>query len=234
MLYLFDIDGTLLLAGGAGSAAINRVFADRYGLPDAMADIRPAGKTDPLIITEIFVDRLGRDPASGEVEAVLAEYVPYLAEELPRTPRFRMMPSVIECLDFLAARDDAVLGLATGNIKDGARLKLERLGLWQRFVVGGFGDDAAERTALVRCAIDRASDHLGRPLGGDEIVIVGDTPRDVVAARACGVLAIAVATGPIGADQLAASRPDALFTTLAELPAWHAARHDGAGFRAAE
>ena len=221
MLYLFDIDGTILLAGGAGSKAINRVFVERYDVAGAMDDIRPGGKTDPGIITEIFINRLGRNPRPGEVAAVLAAYVPYMRIEVGRAERFRMMPHVVATIDFLDAEPDVLLGLATGNIRASSRIKLEHLGLWHRFAIGGFGDDSDERAGLVQHAIDRANTHAGAPFPRDQIVVVGDTPRDVEAARACGVRAITVATGPTPRDRLLASSPDAALDTLAELPAWH-------------
>jgi phosphoglycolate phosphatase len=221
VLYLFDIDGTILLAGGAGSKAINRVFSERYALEDAMADIRPGGKTDPGIITEIFQSRIGRAPRPGEVEAVLAAYVPYMRTEVGRAVRFRMMPHVVATIYFLDAQPEVLLGLATGNIRASSQIKLEHLGLWHRFAIGGFGDDCAERAGLVQHAIDRANAHAGITYAPDKIVVVGDTPRDVEAARACGVRAVTVATGPTPSDRLLASHPDAALDTLAELPAWH-------------
>ncbi len=227
MLYLFDIDGTILLAGGAGSKAINRVFVERYDLQAAMADIRPGGKTDPGIITEIFVNRLHRDPNPGEVDAVLSAYVPYMRIEVARAERFRMMPHVVATIDFLEAQPQVLLGLATGNIRASSQIKLEHIGLWHRFAIGGFGDDCEERAGLVQHAIDQANAHAGVAFPADEIVVVGDTPRDVDAARACGVRAVTVATGPTPRDQLRASRPDAALDTLAELPAWHRGHSPG-------
>jgi phosphoglycolate phosphatase len=224
VLYLFDIDGTLLLSGGAGASALNRVFAELYGVAGAMNAVSPAGKTDPGIVAEVFSTRLRRDPSPEEVERVLDAYIPVLREEVARTESFRMMPYVVETLDFLQRRDDVLLGLATGNVRGGARVKLEHVGLWRRFAVGGFGDDCPDRAGLVERAIERAQAHAGRELPRSSVVVVGDTPRDVAAARLCGIRAIAVATGPAGHRALEESRPDALFDTLAELPAWHLAR----------
>ncbi|WP_428266624.1 HAD family hydrolase [Haliangium sp.] len=224
MLYLFDIDGTLLLSGGAGSAALDAVFAERYGIDGAMDAVSPGGKTDPVILTEIFESRLGRRPTEAEIEAVLVAYVPHLIAAVTRSTGYRLMPAVHETLDFLGDQDGVVLALATGNIRRAAQAKLDRAGLWERFAVGGFGDDSADRAVLVQHAIERGRRHAGVAYSEAEIVVVGDTVRDIEAARACGVRVVAVATGSVPAEALAAEAPDAVFETLAELPAWHRAQ----------
>lgn len=224
LLYLFDIDGTLLLAGGAGSKALNRVFAERHGIDGAMDRVLPGGKTDPGIVAEMFLNTLGRKPTSDEIEEILTAYVPALHEEISRAARFRLMPSVVETLAFLEQQADVLLGLATGNIQRGARAKLEHAGLWHRFTAGGFGDDAADRPGLVELAIERACHHAGEEIPRARIVVVGDTPLDVVAARSCGVRALTVATGPADRAALEACEPEAVLDTLAELPAWHEAQ----------
>jgi phosphoglycolate phosphatase-like HAD superfamily hydrolase len=218
MLYLFDIDGTLLLSGGAGSRALDRTFADLFGLAGAMDQMNPGGKTDPMIIEEVFTTRLGRAPEAAEIDLVLERYLPALRVELARSERFRLMPHVVEALDYLA--HTVVLGLATGNVRDAAQAKLERAGLWQRFAFGGYGCDHRHRERLVARAIERAG---GAALDPRCVVVVGDTPMDIAAARACGVRALAVATGTAPMHELAACQPDGLLATLAELPAWHQA-----------
>jgi len=224
LLYLFDIDGTLLLSGGAGARALNRLFAERHRVDGAMDHVHPGGKTDPGIVVEIFLNTLGREPTVLEVEEILTDYVPLLREEVARAERFRLMPAVVETLDFLGQQEGVLLALATGNIRGGARAKLEHADLWSRFATGGFGDDASDRPGLVEQAIQRACSHAGQPIPRDKIVVVGDTPLDVAAARACGVRVITVATGPADRASLEAANPDAVLDTLAELPAWHRGR----------
>lgn len=223
ILYLFDIDGTLLLTGGAGAAALNQVFERRYGVRGAMNHVMAGGKTDPVILAEIFDAHMARSPTIEEIGAILDEYVPLLAAELTRSTGFRLMPAVLETLDFLAAQREVTVALATGNVRGGARAKLERAGLWERFPLGGFGDDSADRGELVRRAIERGCHHAGCEFEPDRVVVVGDTPRDVSAARACGVRAVAVATGFVDRATLEATGADAVFNTLLELPAWHLA-----------
>ncbi|HEU5057820.1 MAG TPA: HAD family hydrolase [Kofleriaceae bacterium] len=219
MLYLFDIDGTLLLSGGAGARALEGAFAARYGLAGAMEGVQLGGKTDPNIVEEVFLARLGRRPSQMEIDDILDLYLPRLRAELAAATRFHLMPSVVETLDHLAGLPGVRLGLATGNIRAGAQAKLERGGLWHRFELGGFACDHRDRDRLVARAIERAGG-----VSPDEVVVVGDTPFDVAAARACGARVLAVATGSVGKGALAACQPDAVFDTLAELPAWHAAQ----------
>ena len=221
ILYLFDIDGTLLLSGGAGSIALDQVFERRYGLRGAMNQVNPGGKTDPMILAEVFEQHLARQPASDEIDAILADYVPCLRDALARATRFRLMPAVVEILDFLAEQPGVCLGLATGNIQAGAQAKLEHAGLWQRFAVGGFGDDSPDRAALVERAIARGEEHVGCTIAREHVIVVGDTWRDVQAAKACQARAVAVATGSTTRADLVACHPDVVFDTLAELPAWH-------------
>ncbi|MCG8419255.1 MAG: haloacid dehalogenase-like hydrolase [Proteobacteria bacterium] len=221
ILYLFDIDGTLLLSGGAGAQALDQVLERRYGIRGAMASISPAGKTDLLILGEIFARHLDRAPEPGEVTTILAEYVPCLRATLAAATRFRLMPAVVEILDFLAGEPGVHLGVATGNSEGGARAKLEHAGLWHRFALGGYGDDVSDRAVLVERAIERGHRHIGRSIARERIVVIGDTLRDVRAARACGVRAVAVATGSVDRATLENSNADAVFDTLAELPAWH-------------
>jgi phosphoglycolate phosphatase-like HAD superfamily hydrolase len=224
MLYLFDIDGTILLTGGAGSRAINDIFARRYQVSDAMRDVRPGGKTDPIILAEAFSNALGREPTPEELAAFLEEYVPLLEAEIAASANFRTMPHAHECLAFLRGCGDVTLGIATGNVKGAARAKLDHIGLWETFAVGGYGCDHAERSQLVARAIERARAHARREFAAHEIVVVGDTTRDIEAARACGVQVIAVATGSNTQGELTAAGADLVMDSLAELPAWHAAQ----------
>lgn len=223
MLYLFDIDGTLLLTGGAGALAFDQAFESLYGLIRVMERIDPAGKTDLLILAEIFTHHLGRAPEPDEITRILATYVPLLQQAVARSAGYRLMPAVVETLDFLAACG-AHLALATGNARDAARVKLDRAGLWERFPVGGFGDDHEDRTVLVQHAIERGRTHAGRHFDLEQIAVVGDTPRDIHAAHACGIIAVGVATGSVSRAALEAAGADVVFDTLAELPAWHRSR----------
>jgi phosphoglycolate phosphatase-like HAD superfamily hydrolase len=224
-LYLLDIDGTLLLSGGAGARALNRVFAERYGWAGAMDDIHPNGMTDPAIVELIFAKRGQPPPSAPLVDGLLAAYAEALVEEVAQSPRYRLMPAARELVEALRARG-APMGLATGNTLAGARVKLSRGELWQPFVdagagqaLGGFGSDSKLRAELVAVAIARAERAYGRRFAGHEVVVVGDTPHDVTAARAVGAYAIAVATGGHSEAELAACAPDEVLPDLTPLVA---------------
>jgi phosphoglycolate phosphatase len=222
VLYLFDIDGTLLHAHYSGRHAFDAVLAERHGLVDASNGIRYGGKTDPAIVDEIFEARLGRRATREEHAAFVDAYIPRLRALLD-AHGVEVLAGVVEALEFLAAKPAAVrLGVATGNIRQGADAKLAAGKLARWFSFGGFGCDSPVRAELVARAIERGRE------GHDvrEVVVVGDTIHDISAARACGATVIAVATGSDPADKLA--HADAVFASMAELPAWHAKRFDAA------
>ena len=218
ILYLFDIDGTLLRADGAGARAFETVLASMFGITDGWRGVRFGGKTDPQILDEILILCRGAPATADERARFMAAYLPRLEAELADSPGFRVLPGVIAALDWLAGRADVVLGIATGNIAEGARAKLTRAGLAERFRVGGYGSDASDRAELVSHAIAR-----GRAAGAQrEVVVVGDTIHDIAAARACGAVAAAVATGADERDALVEA--DVVWDALDELPAWHTRR----------
>src|SRR5262245_370001 len=176
MLVLFDIDGTLILTAGAGVRALDRACFELLGVEKGMSGVKADGKTDPIIIGEIFQSRVGRSATPQEIDAVLDRYIPYLAEEVAAT-RYTVMPGVEQALALLEGAG-ATVGLATGNIRRGAQIKLERGDLWRRFPFGGYACDSADRTELVAHGIARGHAHAGRPFARAETWVIGDTPRD--------------------------------------------------------
>ena len=216
MLVLYDIDGTLLSAGGAGSRALDRTFLSLFKLANAMRNISCGGKTDPLIIDEVIQTTLSRPATASEIEQVIATYEVHLAEEVAASPGYRVLPAAMESIGYLRGKG-AAIGLATGNTENGARIKLERANLWREFGFGGYGSDSAHRGELVQRAIERGIAAAGRHFTNDDIWVIGDTIRDIAAARHCGVRVIAVATGSDSAEVLSDARPDALISSLAEL-----------------
>ena len=170
--------------------------------------------TDPLILHSAFHQHAGRQPTAAESDQIFASYIQYLQDEVA-VGLYHVKPAVPETLEFLEARGECI-GLATGNLEAGARIKLQRGDLWRRFPFGGFGSDAADRAELVRVAIRRGEARLGRSLGREEVVVIGDTPRDVAAAHAAGAQAVAVATGGHSLDELRACGAEKVYPTLAE------------------
>jgi phosphoglycolate phosphatase-like HAD superfamily hydrolase len=209
-LMLWDIDLTLIRTGGAGIRGLNRAFSEVLGWPDAMAHVAPQGKTDPAIIREVCVRHGLRADSeiAATVQAILGLYVGHLRDEVDRTDAYEILPGIVEVLNSIADRPDVVQGLATGNIEEGARIKLERGSLNPYFQFGGFGGVSERRTDVVVEAARRARDFAGHAFDPDDTFVIGDTPNDVVAGREAGFRTVAVATGGYSADQLAAAGPD--------------------------
>lgn len=215
-ILLFDIDGTLVTTGGVGHRALERAFEQVYGRSDAFAHTRFDGMTDRAIVRR-GLEAIGRTPTEAAIDAALPVYLEVLAEEVARADprRYRVHPGMTEAVDAALQRGMAV-GLGTGNIKEGARLKLARVGLYERFAFGGFGCDHEDRTELVRRGALRGAQALGLPLEQCRVVVIGDTPKDVTAAMGIGAECIGVGTGSFSPAQLLACGAAHAFVTLAE------------------
>jgi phosphoglycolate phosphatase len=207
-LILFDIDGTLLTARGAPRRAFERALIEVYGTAGPIATHGFDGKTDPQIARELLeLAGLG----AGTIEAGFARlWAAYLRElerafEAPDHATV-VLPGVHELLAELDQRaEELLLGLLTGNIDGGARLKLASARIAVEFRIGAFGSDAERRDALPALAVQRAHALTGRSFRGDEVVVIGDTPHDVTCGRSIGVRAVGVATGSYDRSALAAA-----------------------------
>jgi phosphoglycolate phosphatase len=227
-LILFDIDGTLVLTGGAGIRAMNRACEEIVGHPQGLEGIPVAGRTDRIILSDVLA-RAGHSLDDGLLDLLRDRYIEQLRAEIEQPGRLQsfeslgsrggvkaVMPGMRELLDILSRRDDVFLGLLTGNFREGARIKLEHFGLWDYFRCGAFGDDSADRNELVPFALTRARD-CGLPeIDPSRILVVGDTPHDVACARAVGAIPVAVATGGFTVDQLRNSGADIVYQDLAD------------------
>lgn len=221
-LVLFDIDGTLLLTAGAGRRAITMALSEHVGDGHAFTSVRFDGKTDPQIVTELLAVAGHAPPHEAErIEALCRRYVALLEHELASPEGSTvLMPGVRPLLARLAAEPGVLLGLLTGNVQEGAALKLRSGGLDPaQFVVGAFGSDSAHRPDLPAVAARRAHAVLGHEPSGDTVVIIGDTPADIDCGRGIGARAIAVATGAYSVEELATHRPHAVFADLADTDA---------------
>jgi len=215
-LVLFDIDGTLLSSEGLGRASMQRALAEVFGSP-GNPSYRYDGKTDKQIIRDVM--RLeGHSDAhiDSRMETLIALYLEGLRAGV-KSGRFNVRPlaGVVEILDELEKRDDIVLGLLTGNIEPGARIKLTAAGINpDRFRVNAFGSDHEHRPELPAIAQRRASETLGLDIAGDRLVVIGDTPADIECGRSLGARAIGVASGHYTVEQLETHKPYAALPSL--------------------
>jgi phosphoglycolate phosphatase-like HAD superfamily hydrolase len=220
-LVLFDIDGTLVLTGGAGVRAMDRALEEAFGRTPGLDGIPVAGRTDWAILADA-VQRHEQTLDTRLLEDLRDRYVRYLAEEIqhPGTGRKAVMPGIREILDALDTRRDVLVGLLTGNFEAGARVKLGHFDLWRYFRCGAFGDDAADRNALVPFAVRRA-EACGLPaISPHDVIVVGDTPADVACAHAGAAVAVAVATGSSSMDELRTAGADHVFPDLGDTDAF--------------
>jgi phosphoglycolate phosphatase len=223
-LFLFDVDGTLVTARGAGRAAIGRALEATFGIAGALDAYDFRGKTDPRIVWDLMREAGVPDAdIAGGIEACFAAYVRELEALIGDGVRVQVMPGIGAVVRALAARDDALVGLLTGNIEAGARVKLSPTGLLPLFRVGAFGSDDIDRRRLPAIACERARAIAGLAFSFDRVTIIGDTPLDVDCARACGAVAVAVATGQHAAHELSACGPDLLFPDFSDVEATVAA-----------
>jgi phosphoglycolate phosphatase-like HAD superfamily hydrolase len=204
-LLLFDVDQTLISTGGAGIRALNRAFQKLYAVENAMEGILPHGKTDPGIIREILHSHPVPSLTDGfptSMTAIMESYLEFLDSEIDSTSSYKILPGIEGILNSLSSRSDIAIGLATGNVEAGARIKLERGNLNRYFPFGGFGSDSENRTELVRQGAERASAYMECRPTPDDVFVIGDTPRDIVAGREAGFLTVGVATGKYSKAEL--------------------------------
>jgi len=246
-LALFDIDCTLIDGHGAGGRAIMRAIKDVYGVEGELGDYSFHGRTDPGIVRDLaglwgagdpdalvgryegetqpqvvhdLAVRLGTpdDLMDALVDQCVARYVELIAEEVGKV-RIEVLTGVKELVTALAADQRVLVGLLTGNVEEGARIKLSPTGLCSLFQVAAYGSDSALRAELPPVAVARAQKLTGRHFAGKEITVIGDTPADIECGAGLGVKTIAVATGRHSLDELAAHAPDYLFADMSD---WHA------------
>lgn len=216
---LFDIDGTLLVTGGAGAVAWQRAFRELHGIDANIEEHTHAGMTDPEIAAIVFREVIGRDGDEAERAAAIAGYLSHLEDAVNESGGYRVMPGIEALLPRLAG-EGVLLGLVTGNIEAAAQIKLARAGLNRFFAFGGYGSDSSDRTELTRRAVERGGVVAGSPLDLEATFAVGDTPRDVKAGHGAGIRVVGVATGSYAVEQLREAGADwSLATVEDDFPA---------------
>lgn len=211
---LFDIDGTLIHTGGAGLSALREAMRQEFGVAEP-SDVPVSGRTDRGIARNLFQ---AHDLADTEHNWTRFRdaYLGHLRAQLPQKIG-RVLPGVTELLSQLAGRSDVLVGLLTGNVREGARLKLEHFSLFHHFRFGGFGDHHADRDAVAAEAVSAGRSHWGdQPWPGERVWVIGDTPLDISCARAIGARVMAVGTGSFSCDVLADFQPDLTCESLAD------------------
>lgn len=211
---LFDIDGTLVSSGGAGKAAMEAALLSAFGVRHGTEGVPFSGRTDRAILRELFAKN-GLEETPANRERFLTEYLQHLPATLTTHPG-RVLPGIAALLEQLQRHGAVLLGLLTGNIQHGARIKLGHFGLIDHFALGGFGDLHHERDDVAREALGLVERHLRQPARAERLWVIGDTPLDIRCARAIGAQVVAVATGVHGLDELAASEPDLLLADFAD------------------
>ncbi|MEE8349470.1 MAG: HAD family hydrolase [Acidobacteriota bacterium] len=213
---LFDIDGTLIDSAGAGGRALRSALAEHYSFTDGTDGVRFDGKTDPQIVREIL-SRHGSEELYSEEEMprFFSLYLSFLREELSAGENFQVLSGVRELVGVLDRDENFLMGLATGNIQEGAQLKLDRAGLSTLFPFGGFGSDSEDRTELTRTAVRRAHDRAHGQV--EKVFIIGDTPRDIIHGKEAGATTVAVASGNYSLESLQGYKPDLAIKSLSPI-----------------
>jgi phosphoglycolate phosphatase len=197
---LWDIDGTLLVTGGAGAVAWQRAFEEQWEVEANIEEHTQAGMTDPEIAAIVFREVIGREGSDEERARAIAGYLAHLEDAVNESSGYRIMPGIEQALPRLAERG-VLQGIVTGNIEAAAQIKLARGNLNRFFQFGGYGSDSSDRTEVTRKALERGAGVLGSRLDPAEAISVGDTPRDVSAGHGAGIRVVGVATGAYSVDQ---------------------------------
>jgi phosphoglycolate phosphatase-like HAD superfamily hydrolase len=223
-LALFDIDGTLVHTGRAGSGAFGKTAASVFRVPESVDQINFGGRTDPSLVRELF--HLNDIPATpGNFHRFFESYVFWL-DHLVTNTHGGICPGVAEFIrDLRALPEPPMLGLLTGNIRLGAEIKLRRYGLWELFETGGFADDSEDRNHIAAAAFERGRRVLDRNLRPEEILVVGDTLHDVRCGKFIGAKVLAVATGRTPLEELKNHKPDWAVEDLTRISAGEIISH---------
>jgi phosphoglycolate phosphatase len=212
---LFDIDGTLIISGGAGAASWRMAFDELYGIPAEIGEFTDTGMTDPDVGRQTFVAVLHRQPSRVEFAKLLERRLHYLYETVADSTSYRVLDGVEELLPQLLA-EGYLLGVVTGNLEAAAHIKMHRAKLNRYFSFGGYGSDSTDRGELTRIALSRAALVYGEDVDPHQCLVIGDTPHDAEGAHAAGIACVGVASHNFDADQLKAGGADYVIASLTE------------------
>lgn len=210
---LFDIDGTLISTGGAGGVAWGRALEELHGKFVDITEVTESGMVDTEVGTTALKSVLGREPTKRELAAAMGRYLKHLPATVAESDGYEVMPGVEPLLERLV-EEGYLVGLTTGNVEAAAHMKLARANLNRYFSFGGYGSDATDRVGLTKAGVQRAKLVSGGAVEAGECISVGDTPRDVSAARGAGIRVVSVATGNFPLAELEAAEPDWALATV--------------------
>ncbi|WP_111719810.1 HAD family hydrolase [Homoserinimonas sp. OAct 916] len=212
---LFDIDETLVHTGGAGARSWTWAFNQLYGIEADIGEHSSAGETDPQVGRATFEAVLGREPSNDELAKLYSKYLWHLSDEIWASKGYKVLEGVAGLLPRLAD-SGVILGVISGAMEGAARMKMDPGKLNRFFVFGAYGSDSPDRTEITHLAAGKAARLHGHSLTKEDVFVVGDTPRDIEAARAAGVTAIGVASGHYSVDELREAEPDHVLTSLSD------------------
>ncbi len=222
-IILFDIDGTLIKAGGAGARALNHAVRAMTGHPEACKSFQLQGATDKTNFELAFKAGAGRKPTRKETAALTLKYVDRLPAEVRasvKAKKYKKVKGVEKLLVKLSRRKDVLVGLGTGNLKDGALIKLEPSGLLKHFAFGGYGCDSHHRSEVLEKAVERAAKLAGVKIKRGEVFVIGDTHRDVQAAKEAGYHSGAVLDGFGDPGLVMRSNPELIAKDFSDMRPW--------------
>jgi phosphoglycolate phosphatase-like HAD superfamily hydrolase len=211
---LFDIDGTLISTGGAGARSWRYAFDELYGIPADIGEFTDAGMTDPTVARLTFKAAVGHDPTPRELATVMAAYLDRIPYEVEHSEKYRVLDGADELLRRLGREKGVLLGITSGAVEAAAHIKLSRAGFNRYFPFGGYGSDSPDRIELTQRALERGALLLGEALDPKQVLVVGDTPKDLDAAHGAGCVAVGVATGHYTREQLEEAGADVVLDTL--------------------
>jgi phosphoglycolate phosphatase-like HAD superfamily hydrolase len=214
VVVLFDVDETLVHTGGSGARSWKVAFNKLFGIPADIGQHTSAGETDPEVARATFIAVLGRDPSDDELDRIYAQYLLALAEDIVVSEGYRMLPGADQCLASLGEAG-VLLGLVSGAMEGAARTKLIPANLNRFFLFGAYGSDSPDRAELTGIAIEKAS-RLHTQLSPAQVFVVGDTPRDIDAAKKSGAVSVGVATGHYSVTELTEAGADHVLGSLEE------------------
>ena len=214
-LILFDVDQTLISTRGGDRKALNTTFQELHGIDDGFEGMNFGGRMDLSIMDQVY-SHWGVAEVDRYLGDFKARYFELLEQILKDWEMGIVYPGIPELLRTLGSRAGVQLGLATGNFRESAFIKLRKYGLDTFFEEGGFGGDHPERPQVVADAIVKCQALSGMVYEREDIFVIGDSISDVEAGRANGINSVAVATGHYDTAKLKALGPTFVFEDLSD------------------